>query len=238
MANTQINIGANGTTTLATAGKYCDRNIDINVSVPDSGGGGFTPSGTKTITTNGSHDVTEYAIAQVNVPVGITPSGSLNITENGTYDVTAKASAVVNVPVPAEKTVVRTVTIGSVLGNGANSTYTLLSNDAFIKANYAKDGFSVLVVPAAPIAGESGYLAHSIYHGNRNIGATGAARYGFAYVSTSASAIAQIAMTVKISGTSYNVSLRANSSGNLVVYVASTRKMNAGTYLVIMTCTD
>lgn len=31
--NTQINITQNGTTTLATAGKYCDRNIDVNVEV-------------------------------------------------------------------------------------------------------------------------------------------------------------------------------------------------------------
>lgn len=37
MANTQINVSTNGTTTLATAGKYCDRNIDVNVNV--SGGG-------------------------------------------------------------------------------------------------------------------------------------------------------------------------------------------------------
>lgn len=35
MANTQINIIENGTTTLATAGKYCDRNIDVNVDVHD-----------------------------------------------------------------------------------------------------------------------------------------------------------------------------------------------------------
>lgn len=33
MANTQIDITTNGTTTLATAGKYCDRNIDVNVDV-------------------------------------------------------------------------------------------------------------------------------------------------------------------------------------------------------------
>jgi hypothetical protein len=33
MANTQINITENGTTTLDTAGKYCDRNIDVNVNV-------------------------------------------------------------------------------------------------------------------------------------------------------------------------------------------------------------
>jgi len=33
MANTQISVTENGTTTLATAGKYCDRNIDVNVDV-------------------------------------------------------------------------------------------------------------------------------------------------------------------------------------------------------------
>lgn len=32
--NTQINIAENGTTTLATAGKYCDRNIDVVANVP------------------------------------------------------------------------------------------------------------------------------------------------------------------------------------------------------------
>ena len=31
----QINITENGTKTLHTAGKYCDRNIDVNVDVPD-----------------------------------------------------------------------------------------------------------------------------------------------------------------------------------------------------------
>lgn len=37
MANTQINAVANGTITLATAGKYCDRNIDVNVNVDSIG---------------------------------------------------------------------------------------------------------------------------------------------------------------------------------------------------------
>lgn len=41
MANIQIDITTEGKTTLATAGKYCDRNIDLNVSVP--GGIGIVP---------------------------------------------------------------------------------------------------------------------------------------------------------------------------------------------------
>lgn len=66
MANHQINITANGTKTLATAGKYCDRNIDVNANVPIPSGY-IKPSGSKTITENGTHDVTQYASAVVNV---------------------------------------------------------------------------------------------------------------------------------------------------------------------------
>lgn len=95
MANTQVNISANGTTTLATAGKYCDRNIDVNVNVPSTG---TTPTGTIEITTNGTHDVSDYASATVNVQSsGITPIGTKEITTNGTHDVTNYASAEVNV---------------------------------------------------------------------------------------------------------------------------------------------
>ena len=72
---------------------------------------GITPTGTKNITTNGTHDVTNFASAEVAVPNSFSASdegkvvsgGALvaqtaqTVTENGTYDTTLKNSVVVNV---------------------------------------------------------------------------------------------------------------------------------------------
>lgn len=92
-----LSVTENGTYT-APAGVDGYSPIEVNVPVPD---GYIVPSGTRTITENGTHDAREYESVAVNVPIPegyIKPSGTLNITENGTYDVTEKASAVVSIP--------------------------------------------------------------------------------------------------------------------------------------------
>lgn len=74
-----IEITANGNTkhdvkAFATA--------DVRVNVPSTG---IVPEGVKEITSNGTHDVAQYAQAKVNVPQGVTPAGTkeISVTQNG-----------------------------------------------------------------------------------------------------------------------------------------------------------
>lgn len=86
-----IEITANGNTkhdvkAFATA--------DVRVNVPSTG---IVPEGVKEITSNGTHDVAQYAQAKVNVPQGVTPNGTkeISVTQNG--EVTEDVSAFKNV---------------------------------------------------------------------------------------------------------------------------------------------
>lgn len=74
--------------------------------VSGGGGGGYPePTGTVTITTNGTKNVKNYAQAVVNVPQGVFPEGTLNIAANGSYNVSDKASVEVDVPNPSTGTI-------------------------------------------------------------------------------------------------------------------------------------
>lgn len=199
---------------------------------------GITPSGTKNITTNGTHDVTNYATAKVEVPAsGITPSGSIEIKKNGTYDVTSKASAVVNVPTGggSDNYHVLPVTLTTALGAGTTAMHNLVTGDSFVKTNYAADGFFAMLIPltATEAVTESNYVTF-VYAGNRVIVRSKAIGYAvFAKGAGSSSYAAGQINNYKISQNGYNATLRANSSGNIILYVASSLTVPAGDYLLV-----
>lgn len=94
-------MNASGTKTLGTNGKYCEGDVVVTYDRPTAS---EVVSGSKSITSNGTHDVTAYKDAVVNVPIPdgyIVPSGTKSITTNGAHDIAQYASANVNVPVPS-----------------------------------------------------------------------------------------------------------------------------------------
>ena len=218
--------GSHDVTAFATA--------QVNVPIPS---GYIKPSGTKSITSNGTHDVSTYANASINVPVGITPSGTKEITKNGTFDVTNFASAVVNVPASggSENFHVFPITL-SETGGAAAAMPTILSGNDFVKANYAKDGFFAMLIPLN--AADSVQAANTtpfIYHGNRAIVNSKALVYGVRTNGNGSSSYATaLCHTSKISASGYVVCLRANSSGNIILYVAANYKVPAGNYLLAL----
>lgn len=91
-----------------------------------------------------------------------TPSGSITLTENGTYDVTNKASAVVAVPAPEPVTPSISVSASGLVsasGDGITPTTHQLSStdDADFVASNIKNGVSIFGVTGSYEGGGSGF---------------------------------------------------------------------------------
>lgn len=188
---------------------------------------GITPTGTKPITQNGNYDVTEFASASVAVPAsGITPTGTKDITTNGTHDVTNFASAKVSVPSKVE---VIKFTLASDLTQG---THTLVTGNAFIKANRSDPRLVCMLTADAPVT--SGNNVSMITVTNRALAGVGTTNTGFAFACINNSSTGNYVLVNKFTSSGYNQALYSDANGNLVVTLGSSRVLKAGSYTVVV----
>lgn len=137
----ELSVTDNGTYTAPQGKAYSP----VNVSVPASA----VVSGTKSITTNGTTDVTNYANANVAVPASAVVSGTKSITANGTgIDVTDYAA--VDVAVPTGTTPTGTV---SITANGTVDVTDYASADVAVPNTAETTSLSIENRSGVPITG-------------------------------------------------------------------------------------
>lgn len=178
----------------------------VNRLIGGFGAGGITPTGTKEITTNGEHDVTRFAIANVNVPT------------------------------PEPICVTRQITLSTNQGNGTATTTTVLTGDDFIKAHYSDPNLSITMVPLfTPVAENTAVhwiwhgnkvvsVAKSSYYG-----------FAIQSAGTG-SGSAALLNTTALTGTTYSVGFKITSAGEVQLKTRAASIVKAGNYILILTC--
>lgn len=146
----------NETKVLNTAGTW----VEGDISITDVTSGGITPTGTIDISTNGTHDVTQYASANVNVPTGtartsadLSASGATVTAPAGLYTEAASAS----VASGTEGT--PTATKGTVSNNSVSVTPSVTNSEGYISGG-THSGTAVTVSASELVSGTKSITAN------------------------------------------------------------------------------
>lgn len=190
---------------------------------------GITPTGTKQISSNGTHDVMNYAYAEVNVPnQGITPSGTKEITANGEHDVTNYAKANVDVPTGMNARVFTTTVSNDV----TSGNFTIFPANDFIKSIRSNPNAFVLLLPLAPEASTAMYSMWLV--ANFTLFYTGTNARNAMVIRTTASANNITGNYNGMTGANYSGHLNVQTDGSLMIRDCNTSyPVRAGDYLII-----
>lgn len=168
------------------------------------------------------------------IKTGITPTGTKTITENGTHDVTNYATAQVNVPEPEQNFLIIPITLSSAY-TGAAKEHTILSGNAFVKAHYADEGFFVMWIPLGLTAKAPSGTAMWAYHSNRKMAIAKNSPHGVFARSTGESInVGWMPEPGNLSVDNWNVSFKAKSNGNLIMYRSAAYTIPAGEYRLVL----
>ena len=235
--STIATMNASGTKTLETGGKYCEGDITVAYTKPSSG---ITPSGSISITTNGTHDVTNYASANVNVPQGITPSGTkqIAITANGTTteDVTNYASASIMVNVPSVDAYVATVTVST--HTSANVALCTLPDAVYAHKDDTNFAVALICTDGSSLVNGDDFMVMASNNGTIAVASSNIPFYGCGYRRSGTAAQKMDIFYPPNSAnnsTSYGGIGKFWMDGKVLTYKSNQYWLGAGTFRVVVT---